>query len=169
MRGMTWQGYGFVRQPFMQREIELEIGERSVGVQRAQQAITLGEQTAAVLAGMDQRGTVRQHRERARLRPGQLLGGTTEVAPCRGIEADYIAAERRVRCVQRQDLTLAVRQLESRGHCHLEYLFWVGSWWVLARHADHLHAERASAAHDLLARGVRIQRARHRDRVHSRV
>src|SRR3989304_2731191 len=74
--------------------------------QRGEEAVPRREEAIAVAGGVDEGGGVREHGERRRLRPRELLGVAAEVAPGRRVEADRVAPEGRVRGVQAEDLAL---------------------------------------------------------------
>ena len=98
-----------------QRQVEVERGQIAGRVQAAAAAKSrFACSRSRLRVRVHQRRVVRQHRERRGLRPGQRRRVAAEVAPRRGLQSHHVAAERRVRRVQRQDLVLVVRGLEPQ-------------------------------------------------------
>ena len=101
-------------QRLAQRQIEVERVRSPASCRRRSSEVALGLQALAIARQMHQRRVVRQHRQRRGLRPRQRRRIAAEVAPRGGLEADHVAAEGRMRRVQREDLVLVVGRLEAQ-------------------------------------------------------
>ncbi len=146
------------RQRFAQCEIEIERAEISRFVQAAQQEIAFGAQPLPIAREMHQRRIVGQHREGRGFGPRERVRITAEVPPGGGFEADDIAAERRVRGVQREDLVLAEGCLDAQGEHRFSDLVGETALIAAARQAGNLHGDRAAATDH--AAGTRVQAER---------
>ena len=158
-----------VGQRLFQRELEIELGERTVGVELAQQVVAFRFELGAPSSRMDQRGSVGQYREHRRLRPRQPIRRAPEIAPRRGLEPHDVAAERSVASVEREDLVLVVAELETKREHDLDELLGIRTLGrtigILARETYHLHRQRTGAAYDFAVDDVEVQRTAERPRV----
>ena len=154
---------GRVRQRLQQGQLQLFPVDRSPVPQPVEQPVPPLQQLLAAPPRVDRAGVVRQDRQHGRLRPGQVAGPATEVAPRRRLKSDHVPAEGRVGCVQREHRVLACAEFEPQRERRLDELLPVGAGPGAARHADHLHREGAAAAHDLARAEVRPRRPGQRE------
>ncbi len=127
----------------------LELGQAPLRPEPPQQPVALGEQPRPPLRRGQQSGIVGQDGQERGLGPAQPLRAPAEVEPGRGVDADDVAAERRVGGEERQDLPLRAPRLEPQGQHGLPHLLQVCPRPVLPGQPDDLHRDRAGAALDL--------------------
>ena len=92
-----------------------------------------------------------------------------EITPRRSIDAHHIAAEGRVGGIHIKDRPFGVVQFQSHSQDDLPQLLDIGTWWIVARHAHHLHRERTATAHHLACLHVVDKRLDERHWVEARM
>ena len=137
-------------------------------MQPLQEAVPLGQQLVAGLAGMDGGRRVGQDGEGGGFGPGKLIGGAPEVAPGGRFQPHDITPERSVGGVQGQDFILGAAEFQPGGQDGLHELLPERPLPVPGQ-ADHLHRQCTAAAHDVPGAQVVCEGADERHRIHARM
>ena len=137
--------------------------------QTLKQFVSFLFQTIAGASGVDQCRRVGQYGQSRRLAPREFVRRGVEITPRRRVDAHHVAPKGRVGGIKVEDAPLGVMQLQPHGQNDFKQFLAVGPRWVVARHAHHLHRDRAAAAHHLPCPHIVAKRLDKRNRIEAPV